>query len=401
MSVRVVPWRHAGSGQYQVDIRFRWPDNSKYRDRKTIDAKSLAAARRWGEARESELRAAGKPKPPEAPPPRAPKVPTAAAFAPEWMEKHHEASLHKRSGIDSAESILRCHILPFVGALPLDEISDEVIADLRAKWILGGYDNGKGGVIRPTNQRKTINNRLSVLSAMLHVAVDWRKIPEMPCRIKLLKVDNEREPAFYDHDVYERLVDAARAIDPRIYAAVLLGGDGGLRRGEILGLDLADVDFVRGRFTPQRSIYWKRKTKHEDIVKGEKAKSIPCTPRLLAALKELRHLRGARLLYTDEGTELTPKVLKNWIVRAERKAGLPPTGRLHVYRHTFVSHLAMAGVPARTIQELARHRSLSITMRYMHLSPNATSDGIAMLAASRAGGGKPVAGRGNSGATGT
>ncbi|MDP9003074.1 MAG: hypothetical protein M3O46_23535 [Myxococcota bacterium] len=33
--------------------------------------------------------------------------------------------------------------------------------------------------------------------------------------------------------------------------------------------------------------------------------------------------------------------------------------------------MAMAGVPARTVQELARHTDLSTTMRYMHLSPNA------------------------------
>jgi site-specific recombinase XerD len=74
----------------------------------------------------------------------------------------------------------------------------------------------------------------------------------------------------------------------------------------------------------------------------------------------------------------------------ETKAGLPKTGRLHVYRHTFASHLAMAGVPAKTIQELCRHASLSITMRYMHLSPNATDEGIAMLTKSRGDGGKAV-----------
>ena len=43
------------------------------------------------------------------------------------------------------------------------------------------------------------------------------------------------------------------------------------------------------------------------------------------------------------------------------------------------SHLVMDGVPPRTIQELAGHRSLTTTMGYMHLSPAAVREGIAML----------------------
>jgi hypothetical protein len=92
--------------------------------------------------------------------------------------------------------------------------------------------------------------------------------------------------------------------------------------------------------------------------------------------------------------------VKRWVQLVEKRAGLPVTGKLHVYRHTFGSHLAMAGVPARTIQELARHESLNTTMRYMHLSPGAKDEGIAMLTRSRDAGGKPVAMSGNGLATG-
>lgn len=249
---------------------------------------------------------------------------------------------------------------------------------------------GKSREVKGTSRRKTINNRLSVLSMVLKCAYDWKRIRALPCRIRLLKVDDQAEADHYDHETYERLVTASASLDPRIHWAVLLGGDGGLRRGEILGLNLDDVDFRAGRLTVRRSVYWRKKTSKEDTVKGGRTKAIPCTPRLLEALKRCRHLRGPRLLYTDEGSEVTPKILKSWVMRVEGKAGLPKTGRLHVYRHTFASHLAMAGVPAKTIQELCRHASLSITMRYMHLSPSATDEGIAMLTKSRCEGGRAV-----------
>jgi integrase len=51
----------------------------------------------------------------------------------------------------------------------------------------------------------------------------------------------------------------------------------------------------------------------------------------------------------------------------------------HMLRHTFCSHLAMRGAPGRAIQELAGHRDLTTTQRYMHLSPAASESAIRLL----------------------
>ena len=55
------------------------------------------------------------------------------------------------------------------------------------------------------------------------------------------------------------------------------------------------------------------------------------------------------------------------------------TGQIHRLRHTYCSRLAMAGVPAMAIKELAGHASLSTTQRYMHLSPSAKGLAVAAL----------------------
>jgi integrase len=62
------------------------------------------------------------------------------------------------------------------------------------------------------------------------------------------------------------------------------------------------------------------------------------------------------------------------------------TGNCHILRHTFCSRLAMLGVPAITIKELAGHTSMRTTLRYMHLSPTARSGGIKALNEAIAGG---------------
>ncbi len=348
MSIDVKPWK-GRARKFQVYIHFRWTDGSPYTERKVIDAPTHGQALKWGEQRERELREAGRPKPEEV----KAVVATVAEFAPDWIEKYARANLHKESGIDGKEMVLRIHLLPFIGTIPLGQVTDEVVANPKAKWIKGGYTYvGQGGAertVRPTSASSTINNRLTVLSSLLNIAYDWKRIPALPCRIKLLKRDTGKEAGFYEHGQYERLVEAAEKMDPRYHALMLLAGDGGLRRGEVIGLDLADVDFISGHMNVQRSVFFKKKKRHVGAPKGGKAKKIPVTPRLLAALKKVKHLRGPKVLYTDAGEEVTPGTVEPWVRAIEKRAGLPVTGRLHVLRHTFCSHAAMAGVPAMTI----------------------------------------------------
>jgi site-specific recombinase XerD len=41
----------------------------------------------------------------------------------------------------------------------------------------------------------------------------------------------------------------------------------------------------------------------------------------------------------------------------------------HIFRHTYISRLVMAGVDLRTVQELAGHKDIKMTTRYAHLAP--------------------------------
>ena len=171
------------------------------------------------------------------------------------------------------------------------------------------------------------------------------------------------------------MLDAAEKIDPRIHLLVLLGGDAGLRRGEIIALEWVHVDVRRGLLTVEQS-EWKGKVTE---TKGRKYRVVPMTNRLCAALTAHRHLRGPRVLYTDEGESVTAKVLQKWIAKAQRRADLRHTGAIHVLRHTFCSHLAMKGAPALSIQALAGHEDLTTTLGYMHLAKGETERAIRLL----------------------
>ena len=101
------------------------------------------------------------------------------------------------------------------------------------------------------------------------------------------------------------------------------------------------------------------------------------TVRLATALRQHRHLRGRRVLVQATGEPVTQKIVQVSIRRAARWAHVKEG--VHILRHTFCSHLAMRGAPPRAIQELAGHRELGMTQRYMHLSPAAIEGAVRLL----------------------
>ncbi len=55
-------------------------------------------------------------------------------------------------------------------------------------------------------------------------------------------------------------------------------------------------------------------------------------------------------------------------------AGAKVTGYTwHCNRHTFCNWLAMAGVSIKEIQELVGHKTIAMSARYAHLSPDVTA----------------------------
>lgn len=137
--------------------------------------------------------------------------------------------------------ILRVHLVPALGHRKVDAIKSEDVQHLKSRL--------------STKAAKTVNNILTVLNVMLKQVIEWDVIERMPCTIKLLPVA-KGSTRFYDFDEFERLVAAAQVTDPRAFLLVLMSGEAGLRLGEMVALELNDIDYVKRQVCVQRSA-WK------------------------------------------------------------------------------------------------------------------------------------------------
>jgi integrase len=229
----------------------------------------------------------------------------------------------------------------------------------------------KARLLAMKKRPKTINNVLAVLSKLLHYAAEVGHIDKAP-RVKLLRVPPQSFD-FLGDDEYATLREGT-ASDPDLHAAILVAADAGLRRGEILGLHWEDVDLRSRRLTVRRSLWAGELTSP----KGGRERTIPMTDRLAKALARIRHLRGPFAFCRDDGSPWTWEVMRAALPRACKLGGIR-TVRWHALRHTFCTHLAMRGAPAKAIQEAAGHASLTTTLKYMHLAPRVLDDAIGLL----------------------
>jgi integrase len=389
MTVKVRKYTRSKRVGVEADIRFRWPDGTWFRRRFRAPVNTEAQALRWGGDLERRIYAQGKDgvlarSKRDAPVPDEPvamevtnthstETPTLGAFWPRFITGHCEANRHKPSSIERKQSAYRTWLKPKLSGKRLDEIGAGDIAAL------------KGDLAK--SSARTANNVLTALSACLKFAgpeglrrSEGLGLIEHVPRIRLLPLDSDDVPQWYEVHEFKRLVAASARLDARVHAMVLLAGSAGLRKSEIAALKWSDLDLKRRIIHVQRSI-WEGKggTRHETVPKGGKGRKVTMTEALGEALSALRHLRGPRVLYTDGGQEVTDRIVQRWYSQTQRAAGLEVTGGIHRLRHTFCSMLAAEGALPGEIQKLAGHKSITTTMRYMHLSPTRLDAAIGLL----------------------
>lgn len=392
------PWK--GKNRFMVYVPPQaLPDGTKTTgERKVVTAYSKTEALAWGRERRTQIIEEHRAMQRGDLQAKKSKVVTFTKFAlGEWVPHLRLLIIQgkrKESSIDAIESALKIHILPFIGSLTLDQVTNGKVELLITKWCTGGYAMPSGRIVNKTKSAKTLNNRKTIVNSCLNYAVSLAKrekrpdlVDVMPCSIDVGHVECD-ESEHYDAATYERLLEGALSCDLRSYVALLLGGDAGLRRNEILSVKIEDVNFKTGEIMVKRNVFWRR-AKHgremiEGMPKGKKAKPVGATARLLAAIRRLVAGRTTgRVILTAEGEQATPKHLKIWMQKSERAAGLPVTGRMHVLRHSHLTHLAEAGASLLEIASQARHADLRITQRYLHAGQGAARSAVQRLETAR------------------
>lgn len=188
--------------------------------------------------------------------------------------------------------------------------------------------------------------------------------PKLPKKLPIYLIDSE-------------LKKLLAAPDPkdlsgvRDYAILVTLGFTGVRRQELVGLDLSCIDFER------RTI--------KVVGKGSKERLIPLNPFVINALNNYLEVRPVAadteaVFLNRQGKRLTGRSIVNIVKKYVRQAGITKDKiSPHKLRHTFATLLHLNEVDILEIKSLLGHASITSTQIYTHTNPNKLRSAVERL----------------------
>jgi len=273
-----------------------------------------------------------------------------------------------RAGIDD-KSRYEKHIKSRFGETRMDRITPFDLERMKSEM-------QKAGV-----SPKTISHCLGLIRGMFNKANDWGKYtgPNPVKRVKMPTVQNARDRFLSIEEVKLLLKELKHDTrfkkeykelkDPKLHDIALLSLHTGARASEIFNIKGQDVDFRNGLIALRDT-------------KNTETRYAPMTADLREMLNRRKPENPEDYVFTDEDGERIKEVT-NVFERVVKRLGFnngvtDPRQKVvfHTLRHTFASWLAIQGTPLFTIAKLMGHKTISMSFRYAHLSPDHKKDAV-------------------------
>jgi len=198
--------------------------------------------------------------------------------------------------------------------------------------------------------KASINRELACLKTMLNYAVGEGWLLSNPISGYKLFRERLNKLRVVSRDEFDRVYNTSSEL---LQPILVMAYNTGMRRSEILYLKWENVSLSEGYIRVEET-------------KNDESRYIPINKQLNKTLKLVKYKSSGEHVFSHEGYPV--KSFKTAFDNAVRRSGVKRF-TFHDLRHTFASNLVMKGVDITTVSELLGHKSIAMTKRYSHPTP--------------------------------
>jgi integrase len=225
----------------------------------------------------------------------------------------------------------------------------------------------EGWLIDNTSTPASANRYRALISLCYRQGIRNERVTLNPARAVSQRAENNGVIRFLRPDEEMRILNVMHADYPQQIPAFVVALNTGMRAGELFPLVWQNVDMDRRQITIP-------------MTKNGTVGHVNMNDETTEALKTARENSLGSCFVFENFRGQKQCTQHRWFADMLLKAKV--TGfRWHDLRHTFCSRLVMAGVDMKTVQTLARHKTLAMTARYVHLAPGAETAALRKLTA--------------------
>ena len=285
-----------------------------------------------------------------------------------WYENHSKPKIRPTTQA-SYESRIRLHIIPEIGHIPLNKLTQNDLQQFYARLKKNGRKTLAEKYGEGLSDRMVRMCHATCRSALEKAVQDGliRTNPAIGCKLPPKKA---REMQVLDRDELQRFLIQAQA--EGYYELFLLDLATGLRRGELMALQWDDLDFKTGVLNVDKQVYEvngelqfsKPKTKNS-------IRKIVLPPSVVEVLREYKKRVHSRWMFPSpvkEDTPLTPGAVRSRLQLILEHAQCKHV-RFHDLRHTFATLALQNGMDVKTLSAMLGHVSAATTLDiYTHIT---------------------------------
>ena len=265
------------------------------------------------------------------------------------------------------QQFLDSHVFPVLGDCLLVDVSPTMIQKLLLDFQRAGYAHASAvklyNILNGVFQMAFMDDSIPV-NPMLKVKRPAPRKDEAP--------KEEAGKAFTAPEL-ARILSCAAQEPLKWQAYIILSADTGARKGELCGLQWADIDWGAGvvtfrhnlQYTPQKGVY-------ETSTKNKRSRSVDVGPDTLSVLRQLREEQAAscisKWVFSQDGLPdpIHPQSPTRYFKKFGERYGIPDF-HPHKLRHSSASIALTSGADVVSVSERLGHSDTAVTLRmYAH-----------------------------------